>query len=218
MKKTILILALLTLLISSSLARTVQISMGEYPMRDICEQLQQISFTFEGDTFEGTEYENLTEFPPEMIDFINEKIQGEEQAVEALSTVDGMTFSVEILYNESECFSGSFMFNDSELQFLKLEPDELAGTDSEHIYAHVELITIEELIMEWQALEAGELNPIQVIGLFMRTIWTITTTIIGGDIYIEPMSALLRIGQGINIVVNLPSFEGLGEHLRSALI
>ena len=99
------------------------------PMQSMCEQFKLITFTFDNPVFQGSEYEGLTEFPQEMLDYINEEIRGEEVAVETINELSGITFSMEILYNETACLTASFMFNnDSELEFFRLEPDELAGT------------------------------------------------------------------------------------------
>ncbi len=219
MKRIILVLSLLLILSPVFASQAVTLNIGDYPMRSLCEQLQGFSFDFEGEIFEGTGYEDLNEFPPELIDYINARFTTSETTTEALDRIGGITFSAEINYNGSSCFAGSFMFNNSQLQYFKLEPDELAGQDTDHLLFHIELINIENIIMEWMSIQAGEsIDFIQIIFLFFRTVWTILTSVIGNDIFIRPITGLMNLIDGITVFIQLPDFSGADTEIAQQLM
>ncbi len=189
---------------------TINLANDTHPMNTVCEKLKVLTFSFEGGEFQGTQYENLTEFPPEVLSLINADLQKKPDAVKAISLLNGVTFSGEILYNKSLCFNGSFMFNNSELKFFKLRSDPLAGTNDNHIFAHVELIGFENLITDIRAMNAsGSGNPLQAAMLFLKGVGNFIGGLLTGDISIKPFGGILKIINGAGLVLNMPDLNNI---------
>lgn len=225
--KTVLTIVLSLFMLSITFAQQdgvepVLISAGsasEHPILSICEKFQEARFTFQGAQFQGTQYENLTEVPPEMIDYINEQIQAKPEAVTILSALSGVTFSGEILYNKSVCFNGSVLFNNSQLQFLKLYGDPLKGINDQHIYLHVEMIRLEQIISELRTLAEGDqVDPLRMVGIFFKVGWTLIQMFFSGDLSIQPIGGIFKIIESAKIVVNLPDLSGMGQAIQDRVM
>lgn len=189
------------------------------PMKLMCEELQNVTFNFDKPEFQGTKYENMTEFPPELLDYLNEQIKSDDTATKAMSKISNTTFSMEILYNNTNCLSASFKINkDSELEFFKLESDELAGTSDEHVLFHFELYSLEEVMIGLAEIQTGkDFNPLNIIGLFFKSVWTILTSIIGKDIYVQPVTGFRKAFEALNVVLS-KSFQDIEGNFSNAML
>ncbi|MBN1923617.1 MAG: hypothetical protein JW791_02545 [Nanoarchaeota archaeon] len=212
--KKLLILAVIFVSFPIVFSQSIDIGGSDYPMKVVCEQLKQVSLTFDNELFQGTDYEDLKEFPPEIIDYINKEMEVSEELNQALTAINGISFSTEILYNTSLCFGGSFMFNNSKLVFFKLEPDTMAGEDEDHILFHIELKNIEAVVKEFKNIEMREgSNPLANIGVMIKAFFTLISSLIKGDISITPLSGIFKVVDGIRVFMELPDFGELQTEL-----
>ncbi|VVB75311.1 Uncharacterised protein [Candidatus Tiddalikarchaeum anstoanum] len=221
MKNVLLILISLLTVSAIFAPQAVQISINEndtHPILTICEKLHDITFTFQGDRFRGTQYQNMTEFPPEVLDYINEQIRSKPEAVNVTKALSEVVFSAEILYNNSVCFNGSLMFNNSELKFFKLQGDPLKGSSDQHIALHVELVRLEEIVSELRTVTNGNnINILDFIGSIVKVGWTLIKMFFTGDLTIQPFTGIVKIFEGSQIILNMPDLSGMGQAMQDRI-
>jgi hypothetical protein len=161
--------------------------------RDFCSNLSSITISI-NDSRSNQSYVNLTEFPKEVLDIFNAKLHNNTDLAMVLSTFNNITFSAEIYYNKTVCFSGSLLFVNSSIAYIKLKPDELKGADNNHIYFHAELVNLEQIVNEWMIISENQNNnPLNVISLGAKTIGTVFFGLLTNDFYIKPFSSILKV-------------------------
>jgi hypothetical protein len=149
-------------------------------------------------------YVNLTEFPKEVLDVFNANILNNSDLSMIMKTFDNVTFSAEIYYNKTTCFSGSIHFFNSSIAYIKLEPDMLKGTDNNHVYFHAELINLEQIINEWMVMSKNQDNNIlNVISLGLKSISTVFFGLLTNDFYVKPLSSIVKVFDLLKVLPEL---------------
>lgn len=171
---------------------------------DFCNNLSEIRLDL-NDSQTGIEYHNLTEFPKEIIDSLNEKLLNNSDLKKLLGSLGSTVFSAEIHYNNTPCFSGSIGFNDSNFSFIRLLPDELKGQSDENIFFKAELINIEKAINELRMLESEE-NPDfgKVISAILNAAKAFISAILSNDFSVQPFSGIFKV---IDLIKVLPELQ-----------
>lgn len=171
--------------------------------RDFCANLSDITISF-NDSNSNISYVNLTEFPKEVLDAFNAKILNNSDLVMILKNFNNVTFSAEIYYNKTTCFSGSISFLNSSISYIKLEPDALKGTDGNHIYFHAELINLEQIINEWMILaKTQNADLLSVISLGVRSMGTVFFGLLMNDFYVRPFSSIFKVFDLLRVLPEL---------------
>jgi len=185
MKKFALLFALL--LIMPVFAQESEIA--EQPFLLMCQNLQNMSFSF--GNINGTNYDNVTEVPQQVLDYVNLRIPDNEDVQAKLEHINNTIFNIEILYNGTVCFNGSVGFNSEGFEFLKLERAEANKSD---IFVHADLYPVEELIMEWRNVNNNaESNPMSIVGLFFRTSLGFVSYVFSDDLKVEPILGIPKV-------------------------
>ena len=173
-----------------------------FSTKDLCDNLQQVTLNL-GD--KG----NLTEFPDEILEIVNQQISQDVSLSDSLSEIDNIEFRAEIYYNSSLCFSGSFMFNDSKLEFFKLFSESEEG---EVISFKLELYTMDSIISDWVGMNDQELEPLEYVKLILSSIAKMIGGILNGDIIIKPFFGIFKVFKVIFVFARL-NFINIGQNI-----
>ena len=169
------------------------------PLMEVCQEMNNVRMLV------GS---NSTEVSEIIIDRINEQLLSNPELMESLKPFNGIVFSAQINYNSTSCFNGSFMMNDSKLQYVRFEPDPLAGTSDSNILFYMELIGVENAIVSLSNLaDADKENIIDSVMATVKTWVSLIMNMLSGDFKVEPISGFVKVVNGFMLAVQ----ENIGE-------
>jgi len=185
--------------------------------KEFCGNLSGLTISI-NDSELNKSYTNLTEFPKEVLEIFNAKLLNNSDLVMLLKTFNNVTFSAEIYYNKTSCFSGSIHFFNSSIDYIKLASDELKGTDNNHIYFHAELINLEQIINEWMVMSKNANNdPLTVISLGIRSFGTVFFGLLMNDFYVKPLSGIMKVFDFLKVLPQLSVSKELMSNLNTTM-
>jgi hypothetical protein len=193
-------------------------SFGYEPIfKDLCSNLSAINLDF-NDSNMNISYQNLTEFPKEVLDILNSKIHNNSDLTTLLKGLGEVTFSAEINYNTTSCFSGSIAFKNSSIVSLKLEPDELKGTNNSHIYFHAELVNLESIINDIIAF-SKKTNPgfFETISVGAKTFGAVIFGFFRNDLSVKPITGLFKVIDLLKVLPELQASQAMAQAINSTM-
>ncbi|MDD4353400.1 MAG: hypothetical protein PHN56_02990 [Candidatus Nanoarchaeia archaeon] len=186
--------------------------------KEFCGNLSGLTISI-NDSELNKSYTNLTEFPKEVLEVFNAKLLNNSDLVMLLKTFNNVTFSAEIYYNKTSCFSGSIHFFNSSIDYIKLASDELKGTDNNHIYFYAELINLEQIINEWMVMSKNANNdPLKVISLGIRSFGTVFFGLLMNDFYVKPLSGIMKVFDLLKVLPQLSVSKEFMSNLNTTMI
>ena len=203
------------LLIISLLA--VSVSFSYTPIfADLCSNLSEMKLSFNASGL-NTSYINVTEMPKEFLIILNQKLARNPDMVLLIKSIENVTFSAEIYYNKTLCFSGSMRFSNSSLEFLRLRSDPLKGTSNSNIYFYAELVNLEAIFNEWIefAKTQGNNNPGTIISLGLRTTAEMALSILKNDFKVKPFSGIFKVFGFLRVLPQLSISKEIESNLMS---
>ncbi|MFA5304029.1 MAG: hypothetical protein WC393_05875 [Candidatus Nanoarchaeia archaeon] len=183
--------------------------------KEFCANLSGVTISF-NDSGSNMSYMNLTEFPQEVLDVFNAKILNNSDLAMIMKTFDNVTFSAEIYYNKTTCFSGSINFFNSSIAYIKLEPDMLKGTDNNHVYFHAELINLEQIINEWMVMSKNQDNNVlKVISLGLKSVSTVIFGLLTNDFYVKPLGSIIKVFDLLKVLPELSLSKDIISNIQT---
>lgn len=193
MKKKILTLTIMVLVLNSGFSQS---SGDELSFNRICSELQMMT--------QQIELMNSTEFPNETIQEINQELTESSELTESLSAFNGMVLNLELINNESVCFNGSLLFNNSQVEYIKIIQHESAGESKKNVLIHIETTRIEGIINDFKQIQQSEdTSPFSMIGKFFRITTSLISYVLSDEFSIKPLSSLTIIFDIIKVVMEM---------------
>jgi len=175
-----------------------------FSTKDLCDNLQQITLNLD-------DKGNLTEFPDEILDVVNQQISNDAPLSASINEINNVEFRAEIYYNESLCFSGSFMFNDSKLEFFRL----FSESEGEEVVSFkLQLYTMDSIISDWVGMNSQEVEPLEYAKLMIGSIFKMIGGILNGDITISPLTGIFKVFKAIFVFARL-NFSNISQNISN---
>ncbi len=194
------------------------LSFGYEPIfQNLCSNLSAINLDF-NDSDMNISYQNLTEFPKEVLDILNSKIHNNSDLTTLLKGLGEVTFSAEINYNYTSCFSGSIAFKNSSITSLKLEPDELKGINNSHIYFHAELINLESIVNDL-IIFSKKTNPefFETISVGAKAFGAVVFGFFRNDLSVKPITGLFKVIDLLKVLPELSASQAMAQAINSTM-
>jgi hypothetical protein len=195
--RKIVVLASLLLLISVSLSQNLD---TESPFKDLINQSAEKSTLLNGTRINGT-----------VLQSINSQLKNSTVLDTVMIAFNNTRINLQLQYNKSSILEISIFFKDKEIKEVYFGVDPNAGK-GDNVLIKLDIFKIERLASDWIAyLKKGEFNVFEGVKLTFSTQLIIWKMIIFGDIQVKPITALFKIVDIIQLIINLNQIMGQAQ-------
>lgn len=192
--RRIVILASFLLLMSISLSQNLD---TESPFKDLINQSREKFMLLNGTRLNGT-----------VLESINSQLKNSTVLDSVMIAFNNTKINLQLQYNKSSILEISIFFKDKEIKEVYFGVDPNAGK-GDNILIKLDIFKIERLASDWITyLNKGEFGIFEGIKLTFSTQFLIWKMIIFGDIQIKPITALFKIVDIIQLIINLNQIMG----------